>query len=291
MKPLRLGILTFVTLTAFAANSLLARAALASGQMGAAEFSLIRLFSGALMLTGLVILNPDTSKSHAPPQLSAKFSYIWGGAAALCLYAVMFSFAYLELDTGTGALCLFAAVQLTIIGHAAWKNELSRRDIIGSLIAFAGFLVLIGPSIGTPSARGFILMTISGIAWGLYTLLGRKAQKPLLHSQKNFIKATILALPLMFLMFPQPHISTPGTLLAITSGALASGVGYAIWYSVLPHLKSSLAASLQLLVPILAAFMGRLFLDEVLSLRFWICLLYTSPSPRDRQKSRMPSSA
>jgi len=273
MSLTRLFILTFLTLTAFAANSLLARAALASGQMGAAEFSLIRLISGAVILTGLISLKGGADQSHQYSQTPKNLSYIWGGATALCLYAVFFSFAYLELNTGTGALCLFAAVQLTIIGYAGWKKELGRRDIIGSLIAFTGFVILIGPSIGTPSAQGFILMSISGIAWGVYTLLGRKASAPLLHTQQNFIKASLLALPLMVLILPESQITTQGIALAIGSGALASGVGYAIWYSVLPHLKASLAASLQLLVPILAAFMGRLFLGETLSLRFWISLI------------------
>jgi len=280
MSTLRLTCLTLLTLSAFAANSLLARAALESGDMGPSEFTLIRLVSGALMLTILWHLS-----RHSPAQLALDPAVdtplartfvarlkSWAGAGALCLYATLFSFAYLKLDTGTGALCLFASVQITILTYAGLNRDLSRQDAIGAAIAFSGFVYLVYPALGTPSALGFFFMTLSGIGWGIYTILGRRTTTPLGHTQTNFWRASLISLPLSLLIFPDPKLSSMGIGLALASGMFASGLGYAIWYSVLPHLKSSLAASLQLLVPPLAAIMGWVVLGETLSLRFWLAL-------------------
>ena len=184
---LRLSLLTALALIAFAANSLLARAALTDPAMGDLEFTLIRLFSGAALL--LILM-----QAQGPTPRSAKSG--WWGAVMLLLYAVMFSLAYRTLDTGLGALCLFASVQLTILGMSAFRGTLSLRDMIGALIAFAGFLYLVWPTLGTPSLAGIAMMALSGVGWGVYTLLGQGASAPLARTSDNFLKASLLALPL-----------------------------------------------------------------------------------------------
>lgn len=252
----RLFLFTALALLAFAANSLLARAGLQSPEMGPIEFTLIRLISGAVMLALLLFLQKQ------------KGSGSWPGAAMLLLYALMFSLAYVILDTGTGALCLFASVQLTILGVAASRKALNIKEVIGALIAFTGFVYFVLPTLGTPDWKGVALMTLSGIGWGFYTILGRASESPLTLTSGNFLRASLLALPLIFFILPAPSLSREGVLCAILSGAITSGCGYAIWYAVLPRISSALSAVSQLTVPPIAALMGWFFLGEVLGGRF-----------------------
>ncbi|MEP6343056.1 MAG: DMT family transporter [Maricaulaceae bacterium] len=259
--------LTALALIAFAANSLLARAGLIDPDMGPKEFTLIRLISGAIMLMLLIQLTHRTKKD-TNERAGQRGS--WWGAAALLVYALMFSLAYVTLDTGFGALCLFTSVQLTILGVAAIQKNIKLAEIIGALIAFAGFIYLVIPTLGTPNRIGIFMMALSGIAWGLYTVLGRGATQPLLLTSGNFIRASFLAAPLLIFILPHPDLSAYGVGLAIISGALTSGCGYAIWYAVLPRLSTAISGVSQLLVPPIAAFMGWVVLGENLSLRLLI---------------------
>jgi len=227
---LRLIGLTGLALIAFAANSLLARAGLISPNMGPIEFTLIRLISGAVMLMILLALRPET---HDKTKAGS-----WWGAAMLLLYALMFSFAYVSLDTGLGALCLFTAVQLTILGVAAYRQSLSLIEGFGAVLAFAGFVYLVWPQIGDSGGAAIFMMALSGIGWGGYTLLGRGAKAPLVLTARNF-----------------------------------TGCGYAVWYAALPRLSRPIAGVCQLLVPPLAAFMGWAVLGEVLTLRLLVATL------------------
>jgi len=246
---MRTLILTVIALIAFAANSLLARAGLIDPNMGPKEFTLIRLLSGALMLTMILYLSRQKG-------VAAKWSDgSWWGAAMLLLYALMFSLAYVTLDTGFGA-----------------KN-LGVIEAIGAAIAFAGFVYLILPALGTPSRNGIFMMALSGIGWGVYTLLGRGAKSPLRLTSGNFARASLLALPLLLLMIPAPSLSRQGILLAIVSGAITSGCGYAVWYAVLPRLSTAISGVCQLLVPPLAALMGWAVLGEALTMRLMIATL------------------
>lgn len=268
---MRLSFFTALALIAFAANSLLARAALQNGDAGAAEFTLIRLISGAFILAALLA-------SQKRPILTAGS---WSGGLMLLLYAGAFSFAYLKLDTGTGALALFTAVQLTILSWAAFKTGLSKTEIAGSAMAFAGFIYLLLPAINmsaldVDSLSGFGLMVASGIGWGVYTIIGQSSQNPLAQTGGNFWRASLLALPLLIWIYPSHSLSLFGIGLAITSGAVTSALGYAIWYAVLPKLSSTLAATLQLLVPPLAALMGWSLLGEEMSLRLLVALIVIS---------------
>ena len=264
---MRTLILTIIALIAFAANSLLARAGLIDPNMEPKEFTLIRLISGAVMLA--VILYFSRKKTTSTQTSSGS----WWGAAMLLLYALMFSLAYVTLDTGFGALCLFTSVQLTILGVAAARKNLGLIEFIGAAIAFAGFVYLVLPALGTPSRTGIFMMALSGIGWGVYTLLGRGAQNPLALTSGNFLRASLLALPLIFLIMPQPTLSLQGIMLAMISGAITSGCGYAVWYAVLPRLSTAISGVCQLMVPPIAALMGWAVLGEALTLRLIIATL------------------
>ena len=261
------ALLTLLALIAFAANSLLTRAALTGANIGPAEFSLIRLSSGALMI--VLILSQQGKFKRADGD--------WLSGAMLLLYAAAFSFAYISLDTGTGALALFASVQMTMLGYQAKTKGLSRLEIIGAVIAFSGFVYLVIPAIGSPSVSGFVLMVFAGIGWGAYSLLGRGKNDPLARTGGNFWRASLLALPLLVLAFKDGEMSTAinmqGIGLAVLCGAVTSGLGYAVWYSALKNLSTSLAATGQLLVPPLAAIMGWAVLGEALTLRLAIATL------------------
>lgn len=189
----------------------------------------------------------------------------------LFLYAVTFSFAYITLNTGTGALILFAAVQLTMIFIPVFRGErLHLFEWCGVIIAFVGFVFLVLPGVSAPSFTGFILMTIAGVAWGIYSLIGRGSKNPLADTTFNFIRTIPLVLFLMLLAFYQINWSMQGIILAVLSGALASGVGYTIWYMALRGLSATQAAIVQLLVPVIAAVGGILFLFEAVTLRLII---------------------
>ena len=257
---LRVAGLTTLALVAFAGNSVLCRLALKDGSIDAASFSTVRLVSGAIAL--LVILYA-TNRGTRPASYGS-----WTSATMLFLYAVCFSFAYTSLDAGIGALILFGMVQATMVAGALWAGERPTvAEWIGWLLAVCGFVYLVSPGLTAPSPVGAGLMTIAGIGWGIYSLRGRKEPYALPATTYNFVRTVPLVLVVSALSLNEMHLSTNGTMLAILSGAITSGVGYAIWYTALRSISSMQAAMVQLSVPILAAAGGVLFLAESVSLR------------------------
>jgi drug/metabolite transporter (DMT)-like permease len=259
------SVLTLLALIAFAGNSVLARLALVDGAIDAWSFTAIRLFSGAFVLSLLV---GQGVWRQTPWHLVS-----WLGAVPLLGYAALFSFAYLSIDTGMGALLLFGAVQVTMIGWGIWRGEkLSLWQWLGIIAALLGLIGLLLPGTARPALWAAGVMLVSGICWGVYSLLGRvSAQRPLLMTAGNFVKASLLALPLSlwFLFASSPvQISLYGVGLAIFSGGITSGLGYAIWYRALKNLSASSAGIIQLAVPPLAALFGIVLLGETLTIRF-----------------------
>lgn len=251
-------ILTMLTLTAFAGNSLLCRLALRDTDLDAATFTAVRLTSGAMVLWLIARWRSKTAAGRGN----------WLSAFALFAYAAAFSFAYLSLTAATGALLLFGAVQGTMIGYGIGQGEqLGRQKIAGIVLAILGLLGLLLPGLAAPPLGGSLLMLGAGIAWGVYTLRGKKAGDPVLVTAGNFLRAAPMALVLNLLLFTQVKVDSIGMFYAVLSGALASGVGYVLWYTVLPSIKTTSAATLQLSVPVLAAVGGILLLGEPLTLR------------------------
>ncbi len=245
-------------MTAFAANSLLCRSALKQTSIDAATFTLIRIASGAIALTLIVTLRKGTPRGGGS----------WLSALALFAYAAAFSFAYLSLSAGTGALLLFGAVQATMILWSLRKGEQLRlQECAGLVLALTGLVVLVLPGISAPALGGSILMLIAGLAWGVYSLRGTTGRDPAGATAGNFIRAVPMATALSLAFIPWMRLDRPGIVCAVLSGALASGVGYAVWYTVLPGLKGTSAASVQLSVPVLAAIGGIIFLGESITLR------------------------
>ena len=260
-NPLYYVFLTSTALIAFAANSVLCRLALGEGLIDAAGFSVLRLLSGALVLLFILRVNPNKSPQKAVSKGS------WSASLMLFVYAVTFSYAYISLDTATGALILFGAVQMTIIVLSILSgHRLTLSEVVGVLMAFGGFVYLMLPSITTPSIVGFLLMSIAGIAWGIYTLKGRGSDSPLGDTAYNFFRSVPLVLVLVIITLKDMRLSPEGALLAILSGGIASGVGYAIWYMALRGLSAMVAAVVQLLVPVIAALGGVIFVSEIISI-------------------------
>lgn len=258
---MRLILLTIFTLTAFAANSVLVRSALASGAIGPAAFGAIRLASGAGVLLVLTVL------TGAQRALFAKGSVI--SSAALLIYVVGFSYAYLWLDTGTGALILFGGVQVTMFAGALMAGEkMPASRWLGAGLAMLGLALLFGPKASRPDALGAGLMAVAAIGWGVYSLRGRVVSSPLPASASTFLLAAPLAALLWLLVPDSVEVSPQGVGLAIASGAIASGLGYALWYTVLPQIRASTAAVSQLSVPIIALAGGMLLLSEPLTASF-----------------------
>ncbi|WP_240009535.1 DMT family transporter [Marinomonas algicola] len=265
-KVIKLVLGTVLALVAFAANSIFCRLALGAGVIDASGFTLIRLFSGTITLIILwLLLNKSTKKTESYRTLMQFGS--WKGAFYLFIYALSFSYAYLTLETGLGALILFAAVQITmILTNILMGGRLSRSEWCGVIIAFSGFVYLVSPTITSPSLEGFLLMTASGVAWGFYSMNGKSSKKPLEDTLGNFVR-TLPALIFLFVAtFDALSLTVTGVIFALASGVLASGLGYAIWYSILPLLKGTTPAVLQLLVPVLAAIGGVFFVGEAFSL-------------------------
>lgn len=268
MISIRVLLLAALAMIAFAANSLFCRIALTETAIDAASFTTIRLLSGAVTLFILwSLLNYRQHKESAEEKKKLGGS-TWS-ALALFIYAAGFSFAYIDLSAATGALLLFGAVQLTMIGYGLYKGErLNAVQLIALALAVIGMLVLLLPGASSPSLSGAVLMTVAGIAWGVYSLRGRSAQNAHQDTSGNFIRAVPLAVLLSLLWIENSQLDQNGVVLAIASGALASGIGYAVWYAVVPFLSAASAAILQLSVPPLTALGAVLFLDEAITLRF-----------------------
>jgi drug/metabolite transporter (DMT)-like permease len=265
MSPLRIFGLTSLAMLAFAGNSLLCRLALKHTSIDAASFTAIRLVSGAVMLLLIVKLRHKTVVGRGN----------WLSAFALFAYAAGFSFAYVSLSAATGALLLFGAVQATMIGHGLWVGERLRGlQLLGLLLAFGGMVGLLLPGLAAPPLVGSVLMLAAGVAWGVYSLRGKGAGDPTGVTAGNFMRAVPMAvgLSLLVLIHPDRYASMDATgfYYALASGALTSGIGYAIWYTALPALKATQAATVQLSVPVIAALGGIVFLGESLTLRLML---------------------
>ena len=256
----RTPIYTGFALVAFAMNSLLCRTALRGDSIDAAGFTTLRLVSGATVLYLICALL--TTMQGAKPRGS------WPSAMMLFLYAACFSFAYIGLTTGTGALILFGAVQATMISAGLLSGErLKVMHWFGFVLALAGLVYLVSPGLEAPPAFESLLMALAGIAWGVYSLRGRREGDPLADTAGNFVRALPLAVALGLLSLQHIHLTTKGALLAVASGALASGLGYVAWYAALKGLTANRAATLQLTVPLIAALGGVVFLSEEVSVR------------------------
>jgi drug/metabolite transporter (DMT)-like permease len=255
----RVFVLTLIAMVAFAGNSLLCRVALKQTSIDAGSFTFIRIASGALALWLIVRM-----RGRSPRKAGS-----WFSAAALFAYAAGFSFAYITLPAGTGALLLFGAVQATMIFWALRHGEqMDLRQRLGLAVALAGLVTLVFPGLSAPPLIGSILMIVAGIAWGVYSLRGKNAGHPAAETAGNFLRAVPMAAVLSLAVLPWARVDRAGIGYAVISGALASGVGYAIWYTALPGLRGASAASVQLVVPVLAALGGILFLGEQITLRF-----------------------
>ncbi len=263
---MKIFLYTTIALLAFAGNSVLCRFALGENTIDAASFTAIRLFSGIVFLA--IILKVTT----AGETVSSKGS--WTASLMLFIYAITFSFAYISLETGTGALILFGSVQITMILTGLYLgNRLHIVEWLGVLIAFTGFVYLLMPGLGAPSLQGFVLMSVAGIAWGYYTLAGKGSKNPLRDTAYNFYRTLPLVFILIALTFQHAALSQKGVVLAVLSGGIASGVGYTIWYMALRGLTGTQAAVVQLLVPVIAAMGGVLFTNEIFSLRMALSAL------------------
>lgn len=283
-KTFRVILITSLAMTAFAANSVLGRLALIEVEIGAGIFALIRLISGAVVL-GLLVFAQSSRPTGS-----------WLGGLALLIYAAFFSYAYLALPAGTGAVILFAVVQMTMLGWGIAKGERPwPLQWIGLILSLSALVWLVSPGIAAPSIPGAAAMAIAGIGWGAYSLLGKAAGDPTTATAGNFIRASmmaaILALPVLML-HPEPSPSANGAILAIISGAITSGLGYAIWYTALKDLTATRAGIAQLTVPAIAATGGVLFLHEPITLRFalasaailgGVALAVLTPAPASRK--------
>ena len=251
---------------AFASNSLLCRAALKQTSIDPASFTFIRVLSGAVVLW--VFMNLRRLIQTTP---TVGLGGNWISALGLVVYAAGFSFAYVAVSAGTGALLLFGAVQATMIFWGWCKGERLRViQFLGLIAAMTGLVVLLFPGLSSPPLFGSILMLGAGVAWGVYSLRGKREKDPVIATTGNFVRAVpfVAAVSIIFLRFL--NVDLAGVGYAIISGAITSGLGYVIWYTVLPRLKSTSAATVQLSVPVLAAAGGILLLGEPLTLRYLV---------------------
>jgi drug/metabolite transporter (DMT)-like permease len=258
---LQTTVLTAAAMLAFAANSLLCRLALQRGEIDPVSFAGIRLVSGAIVLAVIVRFR---SERPAPGHAD------WLAAAMLFVYVAFFSFAYLTLSAGTGALILFGAVQLTMFSVGLRSGEkFGSVAWLGLALAVAGLVYLVSPGIAAPPLVGAALMAIAGVAWGVYSLRGRGVADPLAATAGNFARAAPLGLlmSVLFITDARAYANEAGVALAIASGALTSGIGYVIWYAALSKLTAMRAATVQLSVPLIAAFGGVAFLSEAITPR------------------------
>ena len=261
MSRTRILLLTVFAMTAFAGNSLLCRSALKDTGIDAATFTSVRLVSGALVLWLIVRMRGGVHVASGS----------WLSAFALFAYAAGFSFAYISLPAGTGALLLFGAVQATMIGYGLWAGErLQKRQAAGLMFALGGLVGLVLPGLSAPPLVGSGLMLGAGVAWGVYSLRGKYSGEPTRTTADNFLRAVPFSIALSVAMAPWASLDKLGLVYAMSSGALASGVGYAIWYTALKGLRATDAATVQLSVPVIAAIGGIFFLGEHLTPRLLI---------------------
>jgi drug/metabolite transporter (DMT)-like permease len=254
--------LTALAMGAFAGNSLLCRQALQHTAIDPASFTAVRLISGAAVLWALVRWRGQRSVGD------------WASATALFVYAAAFSFAYLSLSAGTGALLLFGAVQATMLGWGLWRGQrLGLGQAAGLVLAMGGLTALLLPGVSAPPVTGALLMLAAGAAWGVYSLRGRGAGEPTAVTAGNFLRAGALALVLGLAGLPWARIDPMGLVWALCSGALTSGLGYAVWYAALKGLHPTSSASVQLSVPVLTALGGAALLSEPVTLRLALCSL------------------
>lgn len=258
MSYARTIVLTSLAMMAFAGNSILCRIALKETSIDAASFTSIRLISGAMILCLIVRVRRGTYRGGGS----------WLSAFALFAYAAGFSFAYVSLPAATGALLLFGAVQATMIGYGVWVGErLRKMQIVGLALALGGLVGLLLPGLSAPSIEGSVLMLGAGVAWGIYSLRGKGAGDPTRVTTGNFLRTVPVAAALSITTLNISSLDIAGCGYAVASGALASGIGYAIWYTALPALKATTAATVQLSVPVIAALGGIVFLSEPITLR------------------------
>lgn len=259
--------MTAIAMLAFAANSLLCRLALGEELVDAASFTAVRVIAGALVL--LLLLLPGR-------RVRDRLVINWRSGAMLVGYMIFFSFAYLTLSAGTGALILFGAVQLTMLIVAFTEGERLRPlSWFGLAIAVGGLVYLVSPGVTAPDPLGALLMAIAGISWGLYSLLGRRVVDPLSATAGNFVFAVPFVILISLVFIDEVHLTTKGIILAMLSGAIASGLGYAIWYVAIRGLTASRAATIQLSVPIIAAIGGVVALSEDVTLRLLLASVAT----------------
>ena len=256
----RLILLTVLALLAFAGNSLLCRLALRGGHADPAAFTCIRLVSGAAALWLVLRL-----------QRRGRAAGDWPSALALFVYAIAFSFAYVSLGVGVGALIAFGAVQLSMLAWGMWRGERpGPAQLAGLMLALAGLIYLVLPGLAAPDPVGAALMTAAGVAWGAYSLLGKRAASAAAATTGNFLRAAPLSLLALLPYLTRLHVDADGWALSLCSGVLTSGLGYVIWYAALKGLTATRAAVVQLSVPVIAALGGVLLLGESLSLRLVI---------------------
>lgn len=256
--------LTALALLAFAGNSVLCRVALTRSSIDAASFTSIRLLAGAATLAALLRLRRTAAISPSAGS--------WVSAFALFVYAAAFSFAYTRLTTGTGALLLFGAVQATMI-TAGWiaGERLTGVQWAGLMLAYGGLVALVLPGLSAPPVPAALLMLTAGVAWGAYSLRARGVGDPTAVTAGNFLRTIPITLALSAIFLTSHRVDWPGSVLAVASGAITSGLGYAIWYSALRQIQATTAATVQLSVPVLAALAGVLLLHEPLTLRLVFC--------------------
>ncbi len=260
----RLFLLSSLTLIFFAANSILCKAALLNSSIDPYSFTAIRVFSAVLIL--LIVLYISEKK------LTLDLKKNWINSLFLFLYAITFSYAYIGLDAGLGALVLFAFVQLSMIIYAfIQKENITKKKTFGIIMAFIGLSYLLYPDSSFElSILHFLLMSLCGISWGVYTILGRKSKKPLIDTSNSFIKSLFFVVILFIFFIDEINISFYGGLLAFISGSLTSAIAYVLWYYLLKNIKIITASVIQLLVPVIAIFLSSLFLDEVVTIKLII---------------------
>lgn len=261
---MRIIALTVIAMIAFAANSVLARLAFATAGAEPLSYTGIRLAAGAATLAVLLALR----------RRNLRLGGSWSGVAALFGYAILFSIAYILLGAGTGALILFASVQIGMLGWAVYRGD--RPGLIewlGFVVAFGGLVYLLSPGVVAPNPLGALLMLVAGLCWAAYTLIGRASTSPLDDTAGNFMRSSPLAVVMIVAGALTHGVSLAAVIYAIVSGALASGLGYAVWYTALPSLSRTRAAIVQLTVPAIAGAGGVLFIGEALSPRLVIATI------------------